>query len=164
MNENFDFNKFVNDLVVVAIQQNAEVRDALTIAAEDTVRDLFDEQIEELQLVERTEFDEIADRVITAEQDLDTISESLQDIEMRFDALETDAILEEDFERLERNFIALERNFQMYKPLLDTLTKIEPLLRKLGLIKPIHMKTYHQHPKTFHGNHDQNESLINFLS
>lgn len=160
--EQFDFNEFVTQLVVAALQKDPEVQDVLTIAAEETVTNLVDKSVEDLKLVDREEFDEMADRVYDAEQDLDVISDSVEDGEARLDALERESVYEEDFERLEQDFMSLERKFRHYQPLLEVLSKMEPVLRLLGLVKDEEdAKIYHQHPKFVYPEHSEQERPAN---
>lgn len=132
--EGFDFTGLVRAIVIAHLGKDPEVQDVLEIAAESTVRDLVDASVSELNLVDRHEFDELGDRVITLEEDMDTSDEAVEDLEARVRALEKEYVPEDDFIALEQDFMRLEKLVRKYQPLLDALNKVGPLLRMLGIV------------------------------
>lgn len=180
MDSAFDFNAFVTDLVISAVQNHPEVQDILTNVATETVEGLVDKTLAGLELVERDEFDELADRVYAFQEDTDVITDSIEsledrtkaleesgtDLESRVDALEKESVFEEDFERLEKEYIRMQTLFNQFQPLLEALNKAAPLLKMLGLLKaedvPAHV--YQQHPKLLSfGAEEKQAPSINWL-
>ena len=144
--EGFDFNGLVRALVIAHIGRDPEVQDVLEIAAEDTVRDLVDTHVDELELVDQSQFSDLDDRVYQLEEDMDTSDEAVEDLEHRVDALEKEYVPDEDFIALEQDFMKLEALVRKYQPLLEALSKIEPLLRMLGIVHDEEKKVHHQQP------------------
>jgi hypothetical protein len=164
---NFNFEKFVINIVVEAIKHSPKVRDALYSQANSTINNLIIDKLNDVKVVLQPAFEEIKDAVVEAEQDLDEIEEDLSDLESRVDALEIDFTPEEDFEELEQDFIIQQQLFSKFLPLLEALNKATPLLRMLKLIDVNEKKPaiHKPHPKTYELNlSDEQKPTPNWLS